>query len=206
MLLFSVGTVFCGVSLKILTAISVDRLLALLLQLRYRQAVTLWKVLVAAITIVLYNIAIGLIVFYNARIAPTIVFIEVILCTVISTFCYIKIYLALRRHQAQVQDHCHQVEANPGGTTLNMARYRKTVSSAVWVQMTLLACYLPYGIVSAMLVVKGSYTQSLSLASAATFSLLLLNSSLNPLLYCWKMRVVRQAVKHTMRQVWCFPS
>ena len=206
MLLFSVGTVFCGVSLKILTAISVDRLLALLLQLRYRQAVTLWKVLVAAITIWLYNIAIGLIVFYNARIAPTIVFIEVILCTVISTFCYIKIYLALRRHQVQVQDHCHQVEANPGGTTLNMARYRKTVSSAVWVQMTLLACYLPYGIVSAMLVVKGSYTQSLSLASAATFSLLLLNSSLNPLLYCWKMRVVRQAVKHTMRQVWCFPS
>lgn len=204
MLLFNVGTIFCGVSLKTLTAISVDRLLALLLQLRYRQVVTLYKVLVAAITFWLYNITIGVIVFYNVRTAPTIVFIEVILCTVISTICYTKIYLTLRHHRVQVQDHCHQREANGGGTTLNMTRYRKTMYNALWVQMALLACYLPYGIVSAMLTVKGSYTQSLSLASAATFSLLLLNSSLNPLLYCWKMRGVRQAVKDTMRPHWCF--
>lgn len=201
MLLYSIGTIFCGVSLKTLTAISVDRLLALLLRLRYRQVVTLRKVLAAAITFWLYNITIAVIVFYNNRIAPTIVFLEVILCTVISTFCYTRIYLRLRHHQAQVQDHGHQGrEPNGGGTTLNMARYRKTVSSAIWVQMTLLACYLPYGITSAILVARGSFTQSLAFASAATFSLLLLNSSLNPLLYCWKMREVRQAVKDTMRQ------
>jgi len=205
MLLFSIGTIFCGVSLKTLTAISVDRLLALLLRLRYRQVVTLRKVLAAAITFWLYNITIAVIVFYNNRIAPTIVFLEVILCTVISTFCYTKIYLRLRHHQTQVQDHGHQgPEANGSGTTLNMARYRKTVSSAIWVQITLLACYLPYGITSAILVARGSFTQSLAFTSAATFSLLLLNSSLNPLLYCWKMREVRQAVKDTMRQ--CFSS
>ena len=206
MLLFSVGTILCEVSLKTLTAISVDRLLALLLRLRYRQVVTLWKVLVAAITLWLYNITIGVIVFYNARTAPTIVFIEVLLCTVISTFCYTKIYLTLHHHRAQVQVHCHQGEANGDGTILNMARYRKTVSSAIWVQMTLLACYLPYGTVSAMLAIKSSYTHSLSLVSAATISLLLLNSSLNPLLYCWKMRGVRQVVKDTMKQFWCFSS
>ena len=38
------GFVFCGVSIMLSTAISVDRLLALLLGLRYRHVVTLWRV------------------------------------------------------------------------------------------------------------------------------------------------------------------
>ena len=40
----SIGAIFCGVSLLTLTAICVDRLLALLLGLRYRQVVTLRRV------------------------------------------------------------------------------------------------------------------------------------------------------------------
>ena len=38
---FATGSIFCGVSVLTLTAISVDRLLALLLGLRYKQVVTL---------------------------------------------------------------------------------------------------------------------------------------------------------------------
>ena len=34
-------------------------------------------------------------------------------------------------------------------------------------------------------------------------TLVLLNSSLNPILYFWKMEEVRQAVKDTIRQVLC---
>ena len=33
-----------------------------------------------------------------------------------------------------------------------------------------------------------------------TATLVLLNSSLNPFLYCWKIREVRQAVKDTLTQ------
>ena len=33
-----------------------------------------------------------------------------------------------------------------------------------------------------------------------------LNSSLNPFLYCWKIREVRQAVKETLRQLFCWSS
>ena len=40
----------------------------------------------------------------------------------------------------QVQDH---VQQKPSQTTaLNMARYRKAVSSAVWVQLALVVCYV----------------------------------------------------------------
>ena len=45
------GTILIGVSLWTITAISVDRLLALLLKFRYRQVVTLRKVCVVAIAL-----------------------------------------------------------------------------------------------------------------------------------------------------------
>ena len=47
---FLTANIFCGVSVLTLTAISVDRLLALLLGLRYRQVVTLKRTYVIAIT------------------------------------------------------------------------------------------------------------------------------------------------------------
>ncbi|CAH3155257.1 unnamed protein product, partial [Pocillopora meandrina] len=47
---------------------------------------------------------------------------------------------------------------------INIVRYRKTVSSALWISLVLLVCYLLFVI------------------------MIFLNSSLNPLLYCWKMR------------------
>ena len=46
----SIGGMFCGVSVLTVTAISVDRLLALMLGLRYRQEVTLKRVWVIAVT------------------------------------------------------------------------------------------------------------------------------------------------------------
>lgn len=204
-LLATIGAVFCGVSLITLTAISVDRLLALILGLRYRQKVTLRRVWIFAVTSWLLNAAIAVLYFYDFRmLAKSIAAIEVIFCVVTSTLCYLKIYLKLRHHQISVHDHRVPQEHLKGGIPLNITRYRKTVSSALWVQMTLLACYLPYGIISTVLVVRGSYTPSFALGSIVTLSLLFLNSSLNPLLYCWKMREVRLAVKDTIRWFSCF--
>ncbi|XP_078369747.1 melanocyte-stimulating hormone receptor-like [Oculina patagonica] len=197
-----IGAIFSGISLLTLTAISVDRLLALTLGLRYRQVVTLKRVWILVATFWLSNTATAVIFFYTYRIATGIACIVVILCIVTSTFCYVKIYFTLRHHQAQVKEHVHQGQPNGGGAPLNIARYRKTVSSALWVQLTLLACYLPFGIATALQATVGYYTTSRALASAVTLSLLYVNSSLNPFLYCWKMKEVRQAVKDTIRHNW----
>ena len=200
------GSIFCGVSLLTLTAVSVDRVLALLLGLRYRQVVTLKKVQLVVVTFWLFSAAVAMTVFFNLLIARSIACIVLLLCIVISTFCYMKIYLTLRHHQTQVQDHVHQGQQVGEQIPLNIARYRKTVSSALWIQMTLLACYFPYGIFVGIIAVTGSPKSSLDIVWAITISLLLLNSSLNPFLYCWKMREVRQAVEETIRQFCCFLS
>ena len=194
---------FCLLSLITLTSISVDRLLALMLGLRYRQVVTLRRAWVLIALIWLNNIAILATIFFNFSIYVKLVTFETILCAIISTCCYSKIYLRLRQHQAQVQDPVHQGQLNGGGIGINVGRYKKTVSSALWVQTVCLVCYVPLGLTEAIVVITGLVTPSLYLAVYVTFSVVLLNSTLNPFLYCWKMKEVRQAVKDTIKGFFC---
>ena len=202
-LLDTLGSIFCGVSLLTVTTISMDRLFALLLGLRYRQVVTVRRVWALVVTLWLFSTFIAMVIFYSFRIATGIACAVLLLCIAISTFCYTNIYRTLRLQQKQVQDQVHQGQPNGGGIPLNKARYKKTVSTALWVQMTLLACYLPFGLVVGFISISGVNTPSLNFAWSLTISLLLFNSTLNPFLYCWRMREMRQAVKDTIRQFCC---
>ncbi|XP_078374084.1 adenosine receptor A3-like [Oculina patagonica] len=188
--------ILCGVSMLTLTAVSVDRLLALLLGLRYRQVVTLKRTYVIVITFWVVSTAFSTMHFWNVLITIWYTIIGTSLCLVTSTLSYTKIFLSLHHHQNQVQDLQQPNQTNP----LNIARYRKAVSSTLWLQLTLVACYLPYGIVT-VLVINNGLTSSVFLAWCYTGTLVYLNSSLNPILYCWKINEVRQAVKNTIRQV-----
>ena len=202
-LLNSIGVLFCGVSLLTLTAISVDRLLALLLGLRYRQVVTLKRVWVYIVVFWLLSTGNAVVSLYSFRIAACIGSILLIFCAATSTFCYTKIYLTLRHHQATVQDHVQQRELNGRGVPLNILRYRKTVYSALRVLITLVACYFPSGILVPLFSITGTRMSSLDIAWSISLTLLFLNSTLNPFLYCWKMREMKQAVMDTIRQFCC---
>ncbi len=193
------GFILGGVSFLTSIAISVDRLLALLLGLRYRQVVTLKRVCAAITCFWLFGASLGWIWVWRLDIALKGAFVVIILSLVTSIICYTWIYLKLRRHQAQVPNNVPQGQPNGGGIPLNIARYKKLVSSIMWVQLALVACYVPFCI-SAAAMPPGKIV----VAWFATETLVYLNSSLNPILYCWKIREVRQAVKDTIRRLNCF--
>ena len=202
-IIYAITTVvFCGVSIQTVTAISVDRLLALSLDLRYRQFVTIRRVRVFVIMSCLFSSAASITYLFNVLIHTSITCIGLLICVAVSTYCYTKIYLKLRHYHSQVHDNFNQQPPSEGRTPLNMARYRKTVSSVLWVQVSLMACYLPYGLATILTNVLKKYPPSLDLVYELTFALLLFNSSLNPILYCWKIVGVRQAVIETIRT--CF--
>ena len=53
------------------------------------------------------------------------------LCLLVSAVCYSKIFITLRRHEAEVQENVHRTQSNKSAS-LNLKRYSKTVSAAVW--------------------------------------------------------------------------
>ena len=238
------SAVLSGMSLFVVTFISIDRLLALSLGVRYRQTVTIGRVRTFLIVSWLLNIGNGVtrflsdrFIFYKACV------IGISLCVATSTFCYAKIFYILRSQQMKVHASNSQALPTKGTLVLNaqrqkktrsnaawlkcchnlrnhhvehinvqpyvsqgqpnkscpihIERYKKTVSSALWIQLTLLACYLPYSVVSGMKALTGD---TLYISVGFTATLIFLNSSLNPALYLWRIREVRQAVKETIRQ------
>ena len=192
----------CSVSSLTTSAIGVDRLLALLLGLRYRQLVTLKRTyLIIAIFWIMSAVA-SISFLGNHLITLWYGYLVIPLCLVTSIASYTKIFLQLRHHhQTQVQGDVQQEQASQP-VPLNIERHRKAVSSALWVQCTLVACYLPYGIVRALFSYGKSSPSRLLLLGFA-MSLVYLNSSLNPILYCWRISEVKQAVKETIREALC---
>ena len=119
---------------------------------------------------------------------------------IISLFSYTKIVLRLRQHQSSVRDNVQQGRANTGGMPLNLKRYKKTVVSIALVQLALFICYFPFLIFLIMTHLKGIHRGHYLLWYFLTTTLVFLNSTLNPCLYCWRIKEIRQAVKATIRR------
>ena len=193
----SLSITLCGVSVFASTALSVDRLLALFLG--YRHVVTLKRIravlacgcLALLLTVLVWN--------FRTKPAGIIITIFLTLCLIISLFSYTKIVLRLRQHQSSVRDNAQEGRANTLGSPLNLERYKRTVVSVALVQLALVICYLPFNIFNTLIHLKGIHPNIYFLYHFTT-TLLFLNSSLNPFLYCWRIKEIRQAVKATTRR------
>ena len=187
------------VSLMTITAISVDRLLALLLGLRYKQIVTLKRTYIIVTTFWVFNLVASLSGFFYHRIIFMYSSLVISFCLVISFASYTKIFCTLRYHQAQVRDQQQLSQTN----ALNIARFRKAVYSALWVQLLLVVCYVPVYTVGIVIALTKNYSSLLVVTWSVAATLLYFNSMLNPFLYCWQISEVRQAVKQTITQALC---
>jgi len=174
------------------------------LGLRYRHVVTLRRYRVIIICFWIIGVAgVFLLFFSSRRLFFKVANVFALLCVFISVVSYTKIFLKLRQHQSQTRDG-HQGQANRGGIPLNIARYRKSVSSIAWVQLALVVCYLPFIVSVIAIHINGWSGTTASTIWMSAITLLYSNSSLNPILYCWKITEIRREAKN-MRH-FCCPS
>ena len=189
-----------------LAAISVERLIALSLGLKYRQVrevITLNRTRVVVVSMWILNISVNSLrrfwkYFLFSRLTSAVIYSSL----AISAFCYLMIYLKLRQHEKAMKDiiqQGHRRNQEGMNQPMNIARFRKTVSAALCVQLTMIVCYFPYGIVVGM--VRDS--PSLNVAVRLAITLVFLNSSLNPILYCWKIHGVRREALNILRPLSC---
>ena len=197
------GYILGSVSLLTLTAISIDRRLALTLGLKYRQIVTLKRTCMTVIAVWLLSIVGTTLFFVNYFITLWYGTIIILSCLVTSIYAYTMIFRFLHCHAYKLQKTAYQGQPSQNLQPLNLAQYKKSVKTALCVQLTLVVCYLPYAVAQALPKSPHELSQSLYLGRAMALTLVDLNSTLNPILYYWRIGEVRRSVKESLRRLAC---
>ena len=197
-----VANVLTYASFFSIVALSADRFLVIRLQLQYQDAITHKRAIAGVISFWLLSAFLPLIrlrewlpenIFFILTV--TIQFISLITAGLF----YFKTFLALRQHAAQVQD--VPVESGETNEAVNATRERKAALGIFYVYLALMACYLPIICFNIAENVIGPVRTSLGYKVNLYVTILLaLNSSLSPLIYCWKMRRIRQAMINILSQ------
>ena len=197
-----VGNVLTYASFFSIVALSADRFLVIRLQLRYQDAVTHKRAIAGVISFWLLSAFLPLFRFLEwlPENKSFILFVTIqFICLIISGLFYFKIFLALRQHAAQVQN--VPVECGERIEAVNAARERKAAFGVFYVYLTFVACYLPqisFNIAAKIIdIERPNLEYKVNLHAT---NLLVLNSSLSPLIYCWKMRRIRQAMIDILRK------
>ena len=122
-------------------------------------------------------------------------------CLTTTGLIYCKIYSIVRHHTNQIHTlQLQPVGQNQNGELANAARLKKTALATFYVYVVFVVCFLPFICVNAAYQIYGESELRLHLLYYST-TLVYLNSSLNPLIYCWKMKRIRQTVMDILRNV-----
>ena len=179
-----------AVSLETIATIAIDRFLAFHLRLRYRELMTLRRV----VCILVFQWILAAVWsgswFWNLKISMISGTFGLLSCCLITPLCYFRIHRGLRRHVAQIHQ---QRDFSEPGIDFNVIQYKKTVYSMQWINGLLLVCYLPY-LSSLLAILAMGLNNSTRFALQFCAIAIYCNSSLNPILYCWKMKELREKV------------
>ena len=192
-------------------AISVDRLLAIQLHLRYQALVTPKRVVAVVISIWVFSAILSLILAF--RLIPinniTVVVLAVVmgLCFICTAIIYCKIYITVRRHTSEINGLQVRQRESRNGELAKVVRQRKSTVGAFYIYLVFLICYLPeYCRLLLTLLLHNPTTIPMLKFYYFSWTLLFFNSSLNPLVYCWKMRNIRRTIMNIMRSIFTKPQ
>ena len=194
------SSLFSGASFLGVVAVSVDRFLAVHLHLRYQELVTHRRVVIVVIVIWVYNAFLSLMILWEPLGTLDVVgMINFAFSFIITLVVYIRIYLTMRRHKNHIQSMQIRNEAQ-SEEIKNFTVLIKSTVGIFYVYLVFLICYLPYLICKAVLQIYGP---SIVLKKLYLYSLtfVYLNSSLNPVIYCWKMKHIRHAIIDILRRM-----
>ena len=194
------STLFSGASFLGVVAVSVDRFLAVHLHLRYQELVTHRRVVIVVIGIWVHSAFVSLMILWGPLGTLDVVGMINFAFSFINTLVvYIRIYLTIRRHKNHIQSMQIRNEAK-SEEIKNFTVLIKSTVGIFYVYLVFLICYLPYLICKAVLQIYGP---SIALKKLYIYSLtfVYLNSSLNPVIYCWKMKHIRHAIIDILRRM-----
>ena len=195
-----IGSSLCGISLCTITAITVDRYLALHYHLRYATLVTKSRVQFAVIVVWLTIVVLANFHFANEPAFNRIAASFIVVCVVISAFSYIRIFLIVRQHHSQIHIQQQAVQSFNAGNNLNTLRLKRSAVNTFVFYIALIVCYMPmYILLSFYDIPYKNLKTEWGFATTVVF----MNSAMNPFLYCWRLGELRKAVVKIARHFLC---
>ena len=179
------GYLFSTASFLGVVAVSVDRFLAVHLHLRYQELVTHRRVVIVAIGIWVYSVFVSLMILWGLLSTRDLI------STIITAFGFLitfVVYIGIHQTVRRQKNHFQSIQIRDEAQSEEIKNLTVLIKSTVgifYVYLVFLICYLPYLICMAVIPLTFMY----------------LNSSLNPVIYCWKMRHVRHAIMDILRKM-----
>jgi len=125
----------------------------------------------------------------------------VLVCLFVTSVAYFKIFRIIRRHQQHV---CSNGSLpNFSQPAINLAKYKKSVLSILYIVTVFYTGYLPMTITLGLLLTFKENRSMISLSFDVSMLFVFLSSSLNPLLYLWRMKDIRQEVRKLVKRMLC---
>lgn len=191
------AVLLCSVSLSTMALISVDRFLALQYHMIYNNVITTSRVVFASVVVWLFNSIMAALEaqfslnFYAA-------YTLIVLFTIVGSISYFCVYRIVRRHQLQIQLQQQSVQSLNIKNYSRVASLKHTAVNTFVFYFCTIVCYFPWFICS---VSSHRGIPVPKAASSVTVTLVYANSSINPFLYCWRLRELRIVVKKTFRKL-----
>ena len=143
-------------------------------------------------SLVVYSLALKEPAFWNTLFKVTIA--KFSFCYVTISFAYFKVYQIIRRHQLQTQ--ANGTSQNFGQPAIDLAKYKKSVLTMLYIFLLFSLCFLPFAMSNA--IALKTTTQVSKSVMSLSLVLVFLSSSLNPGLYIWRMRDIRRGLKQLL--------
>ncbi|CAH3186471.1 unnamed protein product [Porites evermanni] len=189
----------CCVSLETMTAISMDRYLALRYHMRYPNSMTSKRAMYVAATFWCKNVILSLLSIWKKNTILLVAVVFVALCLFISSITYNAIYRIVRHHQHQIHTQQQAVQSMNAEQNLKIQGKKRALNTFIY-YICMLLCYFPAA-VSAIIWVN--YKEHWNIRWYFTDTITCMNSAINPFLYFWRNREVREAVLKLVRKRLC---
>lgn len=169
--------------------------------LRYHELVTSKRVASVVFQLWVFQILISLIIWFAVGRYSILAILSVagaLCCTLVICYSYKRIWKIIRRHQRQIQT---EQPINQEQNAFDLLKYKAKTFTSLMVLKLFVLCYLPYLCVELKKLTRRGHKSIYVVEYSVLVTIVFANSSLNPLIYFWRIKDLRRAALSTLRSL-----
>ena len=191
---------FTALSLGTLTYLTLERFIALHWHLRYYELVTTKKVAIIVIQLWVFQAVMSAIVWFaigSYAILGALSVTGAFGCILVICYSYMNIWKIVRQHRRRIQT--NQSAAQEQNSQLDMFKYKARTYTFLLLLELFALCYFPYLCVEIGRLSRMEHDSIDIVEFSLLETFVFVNSSLNPVIYFWRVKNLRAAAWSTLK-------